>query len=138
MPNVLGMGNLVVTRSRGQRIVIGDSTIISIRDIGAYCVDLEITVGGRALPSKVMQVNEVVPLNHDISLSLVSANGSKCRIRITAPTDIPVHRESVALQIAAEAAASAPIARRSDLAEEIGEFDGFPVGQMYDPDAVVR
>ena len=52
------------------------------------------------------QRDETIMIGDDIEITIVDIRGDKCRLGITAPRDIPVHRKEVWLQIRREQEAS--------------------------------
>lgn len=53
------------------------------------------------------KVDERIKIGEDIYVTVVRIAGDKVRLGVEAPIDLPVHREEVALAIAAEAAKNA-------------------------------
>ncbi len=49
------------------------------------------------------KTGESVMIGDDIEITLVSTEGSKVRIGIQAPSDVPVHRKEIYLEILASA-----------------------------------
>jgi carbon storage regulator len=50
------------------------------------------------------RVGEAVMIGQDIVVAVLSVKGNQVRIGISAPKDIPVHREEIALRIERESA----------------------------------
>ena len=53
------------------------------------------------------KANETVCIGNDITVTVVEIRGEKCRLAITAPVSIPVHRREVYEAMRRNAAASA-------------------------------
>ena len=49
------------------------------------------------------KIGESIMIGDDIEITLVSTEGSKVRIGIQAPVDVPVHRKEIYLEIQASA-----------------------------------
>lgn len=57
--------------------------------------------------------NQSIMIGDNIVVTILGISGNQVRLGISAPADIPVHREEVAQRIAAEATRSAPASRAS-------------------------
>ena len=50
------------------------------------------------------RVGETLILGHDIRITVLAVSGNQVRLGVTAPKEVPVHREEVAERIRAEGA----------------------------------
>ena len=55
------------------------------------------------------QRDETIMIGDDIEITIVDIRGDKVRLGITAPRDIPVHREEVYREIQEESGRAAPV-----------------------------
>jgi carbon storage regulator len=53
--------------------------------------------------------DESIIINGNIKVTIVDIRGDKCRVGISAPKEIPVHREEIQVEIDREAAGLPPI-----------------------------
>lgn len=53
------------------------------------------------------RVGETLMIGDDVTVTVLGVKGNQCRLGITAPKDVAVHREEIAVRIAAEREAQA-------------------------------
>lgn len=91
---------LVLTRNKGQRVVVGGTMLIEVRDMRRRAALIE--VDGRPYA---MHERQTIAVG-DISVTLLGVNGRQARIGVEAPKSVSVHREEVQERIKAEEAAA--------------------------------
>lgn len=142
---------LVLTRRAGETIVIGDNFLrLTVFDVWEGGVELDIDhADGRreriTLSAEPPHEHELLP---GVTALLCSAGGKKCRIRVTAPVEISVHRLEVYVQTQQTedqggqeiCAPRGPLPERpprhfEDVPRDDRDIVDDLLGRIYDPDA---
>ena len=128
------MGNPVLKRYQGERILVGASTAVTVEAVTSSGATLSVEHSGISVCKKWFPTGIEIPVTElrspPLSLCITRSGGNSCRVRVTTPKDIKVLREELATGVPPPRDPS-----QSDLGP--GELDehGYEIGQTYDPDA---
>jgi carbon storage regulator len=89
---------LVLTRRKNESLVIGESTYVEVIFIGTEKIQLQVSQKNNKENQKVvvdLLLGDSYQLPENVILKMLKIDGSQLKIGISAPREIPVHREEI-------------------------------------------
>ncbi|HYE70647.1 MAG TPA: carbon storage regulator [Aquabacterium sp.] len=110
---------LILSRKVGRNILIGPvgNPTMKVTPVVVANGQAGIEVDGSLHE---LQIEETVHIGDEISVTLLGTSGRVARLGVAAPADVPIHREEVALRIAAEQRESSARRRDAQFSRQVG------------------
>ncbi len=94
---------LVLGRKPRERILVGDSIILEIKEVRGSTASLLVTSPAGTVEWRIWVKDQFyVDADQTVEVYVVSIDRDNVRLGITAPKDVAIHREEIARKIAAE------------------------------------